>query len=410
MQLARDRQGKRVPRAIQALLLLSTSSLAVMVTAVLGPSVPKMQAHFASVPGAEYLVPLAVTIPLAMMALLSVLAGVLADRFGRKRMLVGALLFYGIIGSAPMWLDSLNAILAVRLALGVFDAAIMTASTVMIGDYYHGAKRQRMLALGTTVSSLSAVVLTVLGGALGAQSWRTPYAVYGIALLLAPLMQVYLWESRPTGQRRVDVESVAEEGVIFRPRLLAGICVVGLFAGIAFIFVPIHLGFLMESIGIRSTQSIGVSISLHSLGVVGGTLLFGWVLAQRLSVPYQLATSVVLAGLGCLGMAMATTYAGMTAAAVLNGIGAGVLLPTLSTWNMRELPFAQRGLGTGAFMSSTFLGMALNPLVIVYFAQTLGGHAAAVAALGVLLLTAAVIAGVQPVLRRRFGWNSDLAS
>ena len=82
-----DTAATRVLRPIHAVLLLTTCVLTALVTAVLGPVLPKMQAHFADVPHAEYLVPLTLTVPMLMMAFLSIVAGGLSDRYGRKRML-----------------------------------------------------------------------------------------------------------------------------------------------------------------------------------------------------------------------------------------------------------------------------------------------------------------------------------
>src|ERR1700681_3825365 len=91
------------PRVIHAVVLLTTSGLTSMVTAVLGPSLPKMQAHFAGVANADYWVPLSLTVPMLVIALLSVFAGALSDRIGRKRLLVGSTAFYSICGTAPLY-------------------------------------------------------------------------------------------------------------------------------------------------------------------------------------------------------------------------------------------------------------------------------------------------------------------
>jgi hypothetical protein len=62
----------RRPCLVHAFILLVTSSLTVLVTAILGPSLPAMQAHFADVAGADFMVPLAMTAPMLTMAVLSV--------------------------------------------------------------------------------------------------------------------------------------------------------------------------------------------------------------------------------------------------------------------------------------------------------------------------------------------------
>ena len=121
------------PGLMQAFILLVTSGLTVLVTAILGPSLPAMQAHFKDVPGADYLVPLTMTAPMLVMALLSIFVGELADRWGRKRLLVTSTFLYALVGTAPLYLDSLTAIIASRFALGAMEAVLMTVSTAMLG-------------------------------------------------------------------------------------------------------------------------------------------------------------------------------------------------------------------------------------------------------------------------------------
>ena len=60
------------------------------------------------------------------------------DRLGRKRLLIVATVLYAVFGTAPLWLDSLGAIMASRALVGITEAAIMTCCTTLIGDYYTG--------------------------------------------------------------------------------------------------------------------------------------------------------------------------------------------------------------------------------------------------------------------------------
>lgn len=387
------------PRLIHALILLVTSGLTVLVTAILGPSLPQMQAHFAGMPGADFLVPLTMTAPMLMMAGLSVFAGELADRFGRKPLLVGATVLYAVVGTAPLYLESLPVIIASRFALGILEAVLMTVSTTMIGDYYSGARRERFMSLQTTVAASSAFLLNTLGGVIAEHGWRAPYAVFAISLLLAPLMAVYLWE--PRCRASMSAAQIAEDSRAFRPGLLAGICGLAVLLGIMFLTVPVHFGYLHGSIGVQSPAQIGMAYGINSLGVVSGTLLFGWVLAARLKVPFLLTVGTLFAGAGFLLMKGATDYTAMTVAGFVNGLGAGILLPTMVTWNMRELPVSRRGLGIGAFQSCLFLGMFVNPILVVGLekvwvvsrAHVVGGMGLGLLALGLL----AFVAGLASV-------------
>ena len=379
------------PRLIHAVILLITSGLTVLVTAILGPSLPAMQAHFADVPGADYLVPLTLSAPMLMMAGLSVFVGELADRWGRKRLLVGSTLLYAAVGTAPLYLDSLSAIIASRFALGVLEAVLMTVSTTMIGDYYDGAKRERFMSLQTTVSATSAFLLNTLGGVVAEHGWRAPYAVFACSLLLAPLMAIYLWE--PRGRASMSAQQLAEDSQSFRVGQLAFICLLAVLTGIMFLTVPVHFGYLFGAIGVQSPSQIGMAYGINSLGVISGTLLFGWVLAQRLQVAWQLAAGALIAGLGFVLMRGADSYGALALAGYVNGLGAGILLPTMVTWNMRELPLSRRGVGTGAFQSSLFLGMFVSPILVVGLEKHLASpRAYAIGVEGQVLIGLAVVA------------------
>jgi MFS family permease len=388
------------PRLIHACILLVTSGLTVLVTAILGPSMPAMQAHFAGVPGADYLVPLTMTAPMLMMAFLSVFAGELADRLGRKRLLVGSTALYAVIGTAPLYLDSLVAIIASRFALGVLEAALMTISTTMIGDYWSGARRERFMSLQTTVAATSAFLLNGLGGAIAEHGWRAPYAAFAASLLLVPLMAIYLWE--PASRATLSADAAAADRRAFRPGLLALVCALAVLLGVVFMIVPVHFGYLYGAIGVQSPARIGMAYAVNSLGVISGTFVFGWLLAPRLKVAWQLAVGAAIAAAGFVLMRSAGDYDALTAAGFVNGLGCGILLPTMVAWNMRELPLSKRGFGIGAYQSCFFLGFFFSPLIVVALEKQLAApRAAAVGQIGMALLALAALAAVVATLRRR---------
>lgn len=392
---------EHTPRAIHAFILLVASGLTVLVTAILGPSLPQMQAHFSDVLNADYWVPMTMTLPLLVMALCSVFAGAVVDKVGRKRLMVWATGLYGLVGVAPMFLDTLPAIVVSRVLIGICDAIIMTVSTTMIGDYYYGERREKFMSLQTTVASGSAVLLNMLGGMLGGVGWRAPYAIYAIALVLAPLMAHYLWEPKAVGSADDHDLHVADDpGVSFRPLQLAGICGIAFLVGIVFLMVPVHAAYLMQTIGVDSAGQVGFAMALNSVGVVAGTLTFGWGIAPRLRVGSQLALAVAIAAVGFLLMATAGDYRALTLGVVVNGFGCGLLLPTMVTWNMRELPFAHRGLGTGAFTSSLMLGMFVNPLLVVFLSNSLGGRGRVIGMVALAMGGLAIVALAASWCRR----------
>jgi len=69
---------------------------------------------------------------------------------------------------------------------------------------------------------------------------------------------------------------------------------------------------------------------------------------------------------------------------------------------MRGLPVSRRGMGTGAFQSGFFLGLFVNPIVIVALEKGLVvPRAQAVGLVGFVLVALAIVAAMAGAARRR---------
>ncbi|OAH12261.1 MFS transporter [Streptomyces jeddahensis] len=400
---------------LRVTLLMAGSCLPILGAVLIAPVLPKMQDHFASVPGAKALVPLALTVPALSLALLAPFAGMIVDRLGRKRLLVVATVLYAVFGTAPLWLDSLGAIIASRALVGVTEAAIMTCCTTLIGDYYSGHRRVKYLALQTMCASASATVFFVLGGAVGAAGWRVPFWIYAVSLALAPLMATAL----PTLAVRAaahdasdeapdEAETRAEgdtrpEGQTRRPfpwRQLAGICALTFFGAMVFYTVPVEMSYLLDDLGVENTGVIGLATAIASAATVAGAIAFARL--KRSPDPMLPAVFAVCAvGFGVMFLADLMGDAPLLViGAVVNCVGTGMLLPALLTSAMSRLAFEDRGRGTGLWTAAFFGGEFVCPLVLLAVEPAVGSLAGAV---GVLGLAAALVAAGLLAVRRRAG-------
>nr|WP_229849715.1 MFS transporter [Streptomyces termitum] len=364
------------------------SCLPVLGAVLLAPVLPRIQDHFAHVPGSEALVPVMLTIPALSLALLAPFAGVIVDRLGRKRLLIAATALYAVFGTAPLWLDSLPAIIASRVLVGITEAAIMTACTTLIGDYYSGELRDRYLALQTMCAAISATLFFVVGGALGAADWRAPFWLYAVGLLIAPVMARALpAPSSPHGEAPGEPEAVRRP---FPIRRMAGVCLITVFGAAVFYTVPVEMAYLLDDVGVESTGVIGAVTAGASAATVLGSVLFTRV-PQRLR--HHLPALFALCAAGFLIMGLADGLPLLVVGAVVNCVGTGLLLPSLVTRAMGRLAFADRGRGMGLWTASFFLGQFLCPLVLLAAKGAVGGLATAVAFFGVAtaLLGAALL-------------------
>ncbi|WP_371367903.1 MFS transporter [Pseudomonas sp. QL9] len=350
--------AERRAGSAQALLLLFGSCLPVLGAVLIAPVLPRMQAHFADTPGAAVLVPVALTLPALVIAFLAPLAGVLADRIGRRSLLLASMLLYTLCGLLPLWLESLPLIVASRAGIGLAEAGIMTCCTTLMGDYFDGQRRERLFALQMVATSLSAALFMGLGGALGESGWRTPFALYAVGLLCLPLMAALLWE--PQGRHE---KPLASSDSRFPWASLAPLYLLTLLAGVSLFIVPVQAGFLLQLLHVDAPQQIGMTMGANQLGVLAGAL--GFRLLAGLPAPRLLALGFATAGAGGALMALADSHAPVVVAVLVNGLGIGLLLPTLITQVMLQVDFAQRGRATGGFTASIFAGEFVSPLLVL---------------------------------------------
>ncbi|MET7439176.1 MFS transporter [Streptomyces sp. NPDC005568] len=301
---------------------MAGSCLPILGAVLIAPVLPRMQDHFDGVAGSAVLVPLVLTVPALSLALLAPFAGVVVDRLGRRRLLVVATGLYALFGTAPLWLDSLYAVVFSRVLVGVAEAAIMTACTTLIGDYYTGRVRERYLALQTMCASASATLFFVLGGALGAAGWRAPFWLYAVGLLLAPVMARVLPESA------AEAGGPAREGHTeagprpFPVRRMAGVCALTVFGAVVFYTVPVEMSYLLDELDVTSTGVIGLTTAIASAATVAGSVVF----TRLTGTPRRrLPALLLVCGAGFLVMGVAGSPALLVVGAVVNCVGTGML-------------------------------------------------------------------------------------
>ncbi|MBT2586361.1 MFS transporter [Arthrobacter sp. ISL-95] len=360
----------------QAALLVAGSCMPVLGAVLLAPVLPTLNQVFAETAGVAILVPLVLTLPALFVALFSPLAGYVADRVGRKQLLIGAMLAYALFGTAPLWLDSLGAIALSRVGVGIAEAAIMTCCTTLITDYYAGQQRNKYLGLQTMVSALAATAFFALGGALGSISWRTPFWLYAVSAVLVIPMIFTLWE--PAKSRAQDA-STTKEPVPWRD--IAAPAAVTLFGGIVFYALIVHLPYVITGLGVTDTGLIGGAAAIASLATAAGAISFRYL--AKLGTRKLLMGAFGLAAVGLCVVSVAGSVPVAILGAVVASAGTGVLLPTLLTWAVNGLEFSQRGRGTGIWTSTLFIGQFLTPIVLGATAAALGNVGLALGALGI---------------------------
>lgn len=167
--------------SMNLLLIFSVSIISVMGLTTVSPAFPKIASVF-SVPAST------IGLLLAVFALpgliLTPVLGVMADKYGRKKVLIPSLLLFGITGVLCTFAGSFEELLVYRFFEGVGAASLGAINITLIGDLYSGEKRIAIMGYNASVLSIGTAIFPIVGGALANIQWYFPFYLPIFAVII----------------------------------------------------------------------------------------------------------------------------------------------------------------------------------------------------------------------------------
>ena len=351
-------------------------------------------------------------------------AGLLGDRFGRKRFLIGAIILFGIASVFAAYAGSIGELIWTRAVMGLGAAAIMPLTLSVLPSMFGKAERTKAVAMLTASVAVGLPLGPLVGGFLLEHFWwgsvfliNVPVAAIAVVglVLLVP-------ESSDPSAPRLDLTGtvlsvLAIAGLVYgiiqvpadgwtNPIVLVSLAV-GVVALAAFLawerqvknplvdlnlfrnkrfawatgaatgvsFVMFGAFFLLPLYFQNVTGAGPMGTGLRLLPLVAGLLVGGLAsekVAARFGVRAVITAGLLLLGAGLVGLALvdADTGYGLVAAALgLAGLGLGTAMAPAMDTVLGELPEAKTGVGSalanacrqvGAALAVAILGSLLN--------------------------------------------------
>jgi MFS transporter, DHA2 family, multidrug resistance protein len=137
-------------------------------------------------------------------------AGLLGDRLGRKRLLTGALIVFGIASLACAYSTSTGELIAARAVLGLAAAVIMPLALAVLPVMFTPEERPRAIGIVGGATFLGYPLGPILGGWLLDNFWWGSVFLINVPIVLMALAAVtfLMPESRGIGSFRIDIVGV----------------------------------------------------------------------------------------------------------------------------------------------------------------------------------------------------------
>jgi ACDE family multidrug resistance protein len=306
-------------------------------------------------------IPAAIVIPFA---------GILADRIGRKKVIIVALSLYGLGGllsgiAAIYQGGSYPFMLASRILQGIGAAGTSPIAMVLVSDLYTKSARGKALGVIEASNAMGKVLSPILGSLLALITWYAMF--FAFPILCIPII-LALWKliEEPSVKNEAPPLQVYKQHIVKVFQRHGKWLVVAFLAGslalLTMFGVLFYLSDLLEKDYRIDGILKGLILAIPLLALCATSYFTGSFIKEK---TFQMKKLIHL-GLTLTMLTMAafpffTNLIILLSISFVMGIGCGLILPCLNTLVTSAVGIQERGIITSLYGSVRFLGAAIGP-------------------------------------------------
>jgi MFS transporter, ACDE family, multidrug resistance protein len=331
--------GMLAPEKRRSLSLVYAASLALMMGVnFIQPALPAMTEPFGISDSALSLIMTVFTAPAIV---LSPIFGVIADMYGRRLLLAGGLILFGVSGTAMALATSFTWLLVFRAIQGIGFSAVIPLTIVLIGDLLDGDEEIAGQGLKVFLDRIGYMILPPLGGLLAAFAWYWPFTLYIVTVPLGIMTFFWMPETKGsvTGGTRAYLGEMLK--LTRHPRLVVAFSAGFLRFFLDYGFLTYFPLFLVRTHGI-STATAGLLYVFFSAGAMITSSQAGRLAAGR-DKARVLFIAFLVSGIALVAVPFMPGVWLVGGALFFYGIANGVISPMQKSLLTQNAPLQMRG-------------------------------------------------------------------
>ncbi len=334
----------------------------------------------------------------AVMAVAMLITGVISSKLGVKRMLLAGIVIIALFSTLAGSVDSVNQIIWLRAGWGLGNAFfVATALSAIVSMSRVGVAKSIILfevAVGLGIS-----VGPLLGGELGAISWRGPFFGVGVLMVAAFCLIFFMMPKKPAlsgataaaqaPNRKASLLDPFRALIKHRALLIFGVS--AMLYNFGFFTLLVYAALVLGELHHVDVHGLGYIFLGWGLCLAFTSVFTAPALQRRQGTIKAMCVQLLLFAATLFVMGYWTTDKGVVIAmVVLAGafLGNNNTLITTAVMNAAPIP---RPTASAAYSFLRFIGGALAPYYSVKFAEWFGFHAPFYIGGGFVILAVVVI-------------------
>jgi ACDE family multidrug resistance protein len=288
--------------------------------------------------------------------------GIMADRYGRKKVLVPALFLFSIAGGMVGFARSFELLIALTFLQGIGAASLGALNVTLIGDIFR-EKRSAVMGYNNSVMSIGTATYPLIGGFLAGIAWYYPFFLPFIGLPIAFFVWFGLDYKEPKSSLQFKEYINITLNLLKQPKFfslfLISIATFIMLFGVFLTYIPFVV---TDKFGLEP-KHIGFILATMSGSTVIFSLFLGK-LTREYSNKIILTSAFILYATAIFLMIEVNSFTLLFIPAILYGMAQGVNQPNIQSMLAGLAPDENRAVFMSLNRSVVQLGQASGPLLM----------------------------------------------